>query len=530
MPDERTSIDIKSFIKEVADNAGFDSSKALDIAERLVKEKCYDVEYSPYGGATSFSEIESNMAGMEYQAKFSQTTYELEGIIGNITRAPGIDIEEKARKMADAINDYKERVTNIRADQGSSKSLWGKVKEMLNLDAGPRGPQANGVRDLPVAGGFKVYTDSAGEKRWLSLSSNAFEDLDKELFTTDALQEAIDFADKNDERGPLLVYHVPSAEIGQCDYQAMAGRFLVESGTFLDTPLGHKALEYFENTKEDHQVSIGFQYRVGDELDGQFDWLRIKERSSLPFGAAANPWTDFKLITGDATVNEQKAAHLRAMFGDELAGQVIANAESKTKELELSGTRYKETQVQEYDEKELGEITDVEEIKEVAEPLAHVHGNVKHTHRVVPESAHIHQGLPAFKAVKKPAEDAADGGADDSEEDANGKKKPPFMKKETELAELLATLVEDVGTIRETVNALDSEFKALKQESESAKERENNRPRYTPIGGRPTDNEGNIIGSKELEDVLNASQDGANPLEKNPAFAYVQDFLGGVRA
>lgn len=518
MPDERTSIDIKSLVKEIAANNGFDEKMAVETLDRLVKEKCYDVmAYQPYGGATSFEEIDTNLAGMEYSAKVSEATYALQGIISNITHSDDIDVDEKTRKMSAAVDDYKTRVTSIRADQG--KSIWDRVKEHLGINT-PRGPQegGNGVRDLPLAGGFKVYTDANGDKRWLSLSSNAFEDLDKELFTTSALQEAIDYADKTGERGPLLVYHVPSAEIGQCDYQAMAGRFLVESGTFNDTPLGRKALEYFENTDEEHQVSIGFQYRVGDETDGQFDWLRITERSTTPNGAAANPWTDFKLVVGDSKVNEQKAAHLRKMFGDELAEQVIASAEAKTKDLEQS-VRFKETKAAEYDEKEFGEITDVEEIAEekaVAEPLAHVHGNVKHTHRVLPDSEHQHQGGPSFKA-KKPMMD---------EEDMDDEKKP--MKKEagdeksTELAQTLASLLEDVGVIRDTVTALDGEVKALKQDAAETKERENNKPRYSPTGGRPTDNADNVIGSKDLEDIL---QQGEAKPETNPAFAYVQDLL-----
>lgn len=230
-------------------------------------------------------------------------------------------------------------------------------------------------------------------------------------------------------------------------------------------------------------------------------------------------------------MNEQKAAHLRTMFGDELANQVIANAESKTKELEQSGTRYKEAQVAEYDEKEFGEITDVEtmeEKKDISDPLVHVHGNVKHTHRVEWGAEHVHQNLPAFKAMKP---------KEDEEDDEEGKKKPPFMKKEEgagekseQLAELLASLVEDIGYVKNTVQQLEGEVKSLKA-SDGEKMDKMMSPRYSPNGAkRPSEREDNLVGSKELEDVLAQSQ-GETEIEKNPAYAYVQDLLGGsVRA
>lgn len=195
--------------------------------------------------------------------------------------------------------------------------------------------------NLDLTKRFKIFTDPDGRQRWLSFSSNAFEDLEKELFTTEALKEAVAWADKSGERGPLLIYHVPSAEVGQCDFQAVTSRFLVESGTFDDTPLGLKALDYFVKSDEDHQMSIGYQYRPGDELDGQYDWLRVIERSVCPFGTAANPWTDFQLIAdGGKTMDANKTAVLEKIFGKDMAAGIISQADEKTKELEAS-TRFK---------------------------------------------------------------------------------------------------------------------------------------------------------------------------------------------
>jgi hypothetical protein len=504
-------------------------------------EKCMDMDMpmSPYGGATSFAEIDASKAGQDYASAVDQLTYALEGIVHNITASDESTADEKAAKISAASADYRDRINALKVGQEDNKNLtlWEKFKSLFSkeqlalLDS-----QVDQVKEEVVGlkdRGFKVYEDTSGQKRWLALSSNSFEDLDKELFTTKALEEAIEYADKTGERGPLLVFHVPGSDIGQCDYQAMAGRFLVESGTFADTPLGRKAVEYFTNTDEEHQVSIGYQYIKGDELDGQYDWMRFRERSALPVGTAANPWTDFTVI-GDNPMEEIKAQTLRKIFGDELANGVIANAETKTKELEEQGVRFKnKTAAPIYDEKELGPITDVETVEEKKEEeipvLAHVHGNVKHTHRVIPESEHAHTGLEAFKAAKKmPMED--DGGDADPKENAD--KKPPFAKKEgeldenqtTQLATLLAGLVEDVGAVRDTVAALQDDVKALKRADEE-KQADLMTPRGFPSfpgGIRPSESNSNIVKDEKAIENLDKEED---DLPVNPAFAYVQDLL-----
>src|SRR6185295_5191606 len=174
-----------------------------------------------------------------------------------------------------------------------------------------------------VGEGFKVFQDKEGKYRWLSFSSNAFEDNQKELFTTPALEEAVEHADKTGERGPLLYFHVKSAEIGQCDFQAVQGRFLVESGTFNDTPLGQKALEYLLTTDEEQQVSLGFKYRLGDELDRQYDWFRFNERSVLPSGLAANNYTKFLVLGEEDPMNPVKEAKLKEVFGEDMTKEII---------------------------------------------------------------------------------------------------------------------------------------------------------------------------------------------------------------
>lgn len=541
-----TKVDIKSQILNIAKENGVE----LDVAEKIA-QKCMDdmPMWRPYGGATSFADIDSSKSAQQYSAQVSDTTYALQAIIQNITDSDELDTADaKASAIQMAAEDYRKRVNALEMTP-ANKSIIDNVKSLFGIgekrnyskaqreemakkgEARPDGSypiadvadlknaiqawgrggataadkahikkraRALGATDqlpenwkeLETNHGLKVYKDKQGNARWLTHSSNAFEDFDHELFTTKALEEAVEYADKTGERGPLMFFHIPGTEVGQCDYQAMAGRFLIESGTFLDTPLGAKALEYLQETEDEHQVSIGYEYRAGDEEDGVYDWLRVKERSFLPYGTAANPWTDFKLI-GEKEMDQRHQEALEKVFGKELATGIIAGAEERTKELEA---------------------------------------NV------------------AFKA-KTPAamaEDMADGGTDDNQEDANGKKIPPKKKESeeeappafspeqfTQLATLLTDLssqVEKISGIETVVTSLQEEIKELKK-SDDEKIAAQMSPRFDPSkqGVRPSESNSNVLDEKTLTALKHISEENQEP-EKSPAQQYVDDLLKGVFA
>ena len=206
--------------------------------------------------------------------------------------------------------------------------------------------------------GFRVFATKAGS-RWLSFSSNAFQDREGEIFTTKSLEEAVKEADQLGGHGPLRLYHVPGADVGTCDFQAVVGRFLVESGTFDKTSMGEKAEEFFlQNVDKKFGVSIGFKFRKGDETDKVYEWLQIFERSVCPPEAAANKWTQF-LPAGGKTLplDSKKKDFLSEVLGKDLAEEVITVAEDETKALEDTVAF-----------KEEGEETKVEEEEKAGKP------------------------------------------------------------------------------------------------------------------------------------------------------------------
>lgn len=490
--------DIKEYIQKIAVENGVDSDKALAIAEKCGMDM--PIMYQPYGGATSFGEVDASKAGQEYANEVDSLTYALEGIVHNITASPETSADEKAAKIAGAASDYRNKINALKVGQEEKESLWDKAKKLFHKELPP---------ELPANYGFKVYRDLEGDLRWLSLSSNAFEDLDKELFTTKALEEAIEHADKTGERGPLLIYHVPSAEVGQCDYQAMAGRFLVESGTFDDTPLGNKAVEYFTNTDEEHQVSIGFQYHRGDEEDGVYDWARIIERSVTPLGAAANPWTDFKVI-GENPMDARKVETLEKIFGKDLTAGIISSAEERTKELEAT-TRYKDVKTKE-------PVT----ISVTGFTLEEMEASAKAAVKEVFEKAK--KMTPEEEAAMKKMEEAK------KEVDPNSQSDPvPAFGPEqiTQLATLITDLsaqVEELTGLSETVKELQTQVKSLSQ-SDDEKISNIITPKWTlpGTGNRPSESDKNLITDQKVIEALSSEENKPS----DPAAAYVEDLLGG---
>ena len=339
-----------------------------------VDEKCSECGPSAmpepsFGGATSFDELDAFVESLELSQDINELSYQFRALVDNTMGAMMMDPKEKAAAVAKAASDFHSRIMalpegeekdalledSIEAFEIAGRQISAAAKEGKRVGKQQVGMLKRMFEDLKSLLGWASYEDMQPEEgkkvllsdhgglqiyekegvvRWLTYSSNAFEDIEGEVFSTKSLEDAVAWADAVGERGPLRIFHVPGADVGHCDYQAVFGRFLVESGTFADTPIGRKAKEYFlRNRDKRFGVSIGYLYRQGDELDGTYDWLRIRERSVTPEGMAANPWTEFTL-GGDVMTDARKAAFLEEILGKEAATTIISDAERRTKELE----------------------------------------------------------------------------------------------------------------------------------------------------------------------------------------------------
>lgn len=190
----------------------------------------------------------------------------------------------------------------------------------------------------PKQKSFAVYKDAAGRYRWLAVSSTAFRDRDKEIVSTKALTEDVARTDALPDAGPLRFWHVAGMDIGDCDYAAVSGRSLIESGTFRDERYG----QALKDSPLEWHISLGF-FHLANEPDAQgvFHSIRRFERSIVPAGRASNPFT--RLVVKEVQMVPEKEAALKALMArePELIDKLLASVAQTEKDADAAGTAYK---------------------------------------------------------------------------------------------------------------------------------------------------------------------------------------------
>ena len=199
--------------------------------------------------------------------------------------------------------------------------------------------------DIPATkdAAFAVFKDAAGSYRWVMLSSNSFRDRDNEIVSTKALDSDVARADSDHDYGPLRWWHVgvpfgPGLDLGDCDFNAMIGKMLIESGTFRD-PAFAQAIA----AKADQlQGSIGFTHPFDEpDREGVFWHIRRFERSLVPRGKAANPFT--QLYVQEIPMDETKVKELAALLNIpvEQVQSLVAQTQTKEQKIAADGVAFK---------------------------------------------------------------------------------------------------------------------------------------------------------------------------------------------
>ena len=282
-----------------------------------------------------------------------------------------------------------------------------------------------------------------GEPWLVTYTTNAFKDRQKEMFSTKCLEQYITEAGQKGDRGTYDFWHIPGSDFAEVKLQMMAGRFLVEAGPFLDTEVGQRARKFFTEHPHGHPklapegwgCSPEFRYLPEERKSGTYDWIWIVRRAVLPRAAAANVWTHGNVEVVTMATKQQRDA-FAAVVGDEVADQIIADGEERTKQLEEAGVAHKS-------ESETGE--------QPAEDVA--------------------QEMPADEA---PEAEAGDPSEVEKQADA-----PEIDLKA--LAEQVASLfevqLEPLAEVAEAVKALNTRMEALEEQKAMASEVE--MPRFT---------------------------------------------------
>lgn len=144
-----------------------------------------------------------------------------------------------------------------------------------------------------------------GLRYMFTISSNAYEDREKEIVSNKALEDYV----KNFIPQPALFWH-GGDPIGEIIEATKNGAFLIEIIKELpdreinlakegEPPLMTTIKDCWDRIQQykgEWGASIGFKYIEGDDKDGVFDTILKVETSILPLEVAANPFTYTSVI------------------------------------------------------------------------------------------------------------------------------------------------------------------------------------------------------------------------------------------
>lgn len=194
-------------------------------------------------------------------------------------------------------------------------------------------------KSVTLPGGLHIFKDARSEWRWLAISSTAFRDRDGEIVATKALEADCIRADQDGDYGPLRWWHEPLLNLGDCDFNGVSGRSLIESGTFRSAAIAQKVAAHADQL----ELSLGFYRRPNEpDPDGVYHTIRRFERSLCPRGTASNVLTSFRAKESPMALNDMKKKALAVLgFGDQEIADIEAQAATKEKAADDAGIAYK---------------------------------------------------------------------------------------------------------------------------------------------------------------------------------------------
>lgn len=335
--------------------------------------KCYDEGMAmPFTGPTTFAELEALEEARRQAYEAQELTFQFQMLSSNIFNSD--DIEDKAAALTALANEYSSLVNQavksaeVEADAKTEevtddskvgkrirqsmkdrlKQAWETIKEVMDW-AEPDEEEIS-----------KAFGDSShfaikqvnGVPWFVSYSANAFEDREGEIFSTKSLEKYVAEAEETGDKGYFNIWHIgtkqnPSlTDFAKIEWQGVVGKFLVEAGPFLDNAKGQAALKFFEQYPESHPEiapegwgsSVEYKYLKSERETKVYKNIWKTRTSALPRKVAANTWTKGTIMA--LSPEQEKAA--KAIFGKDLAEQIIKGAEGATKELEEAGVASKE--------------------------------------------------------------------------------------------------------------------------------------------------------------------------------------------
>jgi len=189
---------------------------------------------------------------------------------------------------------------------------------------------------------LQTWKQDDGQYRWLFISNTAVQDREQEVVSRQALQSAVAKMDESGDRGTLDFWHIDGTDLGWCDFQAVHGYALIESGLWSPTVEGISAAKSVMADPDHWAVSIKFRYMPKDTetimVEGRpilvyndVDLVSQGARTILPRGKEASLFTSCDTLGGE-TVDAVKLDELKRLVGEGPAELVLERAEQVPKD------------------------------------------------------------------------------------------------------------------------------------------------------------------------------------------------------
>lgn len=191
-------------------------------------------------------------------------------------------------------------------------------------------------------GMLTVFKDARGGWRWISRTTTAYQDRDREILSLAGLEANAARMTATKQHGPLRYWHIGrptphdptrpwgiGADLGTCDHSTVIGRTLVESGTFADAATAERIARH----AQDFEISPGFSHSpLEPGQDRIFEAFLIFERSLIPRhrgGRASNLFTGL-VTTKESRMDEQELMRRLAAFQAEIGASDESMARLKS--------------------------------------------------------------------------------------------------------------------------------------------------------------------------------------------------------
>lgn len=189
---------------------------------------------------------------------------------------------------------------------------------------------------------FTVIKGADGRYYWHARHSNNFEDREKEILSEKSHEDYVRRVDMGLVPPPeLWSWHTDGTRQGIAEKVFYDNHIMNAVGVFDATPEGETARKFYERNAGKIELSHGFTFPKWALKDGIYEVYNTFEISTLPIGAAANPYTTFEEINAMA-LSDEKRQWLESTLGKDRTDKLLADNEKMGKAVEELGKSYKD--------------------------------------------------------------------------------------------------------------------------------------------------------------------------------------------